>query len=81
MEGCGSCGGCWDGCFVVDEYGGGVIGNRKGFTGGECGECGASEAEGAAVVGVCGGEVMTSIDGFFHETATVFAAPNRVLVF
>lgn len=78
----GSGSGCWGGGgFMVDENGGGVIRNGERFTGGEGGEGGAGETEGTAVVGVSSGEVVTSVDSFFHETATVFAASHCVFVF
>lgn len=73
---------CWGGGgFMVDENGGSVVRNGERFTGGESGEGGTGETEGTAVVGVSSGEVVTSVDSFFHKTATVFAASYRVFVF
>jgi hypothetical protein len=66
---------------MVDEYGGGVIGDRERFTGGECGKSGAGKAERTTIVGVCGGEMVTRVDSFFHETATVFTSSYCVFIF
>lgn len=63
-----------------EEDGGGVVGDGEGFAGGEGGEGGAGDAEGAAVVGVGGGEVVAGEDGFFYETTAFFAAADGVLV-
>lgn len=38
-------GGDGGGCFMVDEYGGGVVGDRERLTGGECRESRAGEAK------------------------------------
>lgn len=65
----------------AEEYGGGVVGDREGLAGGEGDESGAGEAEVAAVVGVCGGEVVAGVHCFFHEAATLLASPDCVFVF
>lgn len=80
MKGGGS-GGWGGGGFMVDENGGSVIRNGERFAGGEGGEGGAGETQGTAVVGVSSGEVVTSVDSFFHKTATVFAPSYCVFVF
>lgn len=50
----------------VDENGWSRRGDdKKWLAGGEVRECDAGDAERAAVVGVCGGEVVASEDGVF----------------
>lgn len=71
----------WWNVVCVDEDGGGVAGDGEGLTGSESAERVAGEAEGAAVVGVRGGEVVARVDSLLHETAPVLAPPHRVLVF
>lgn len=66
---------------VVEEDGGGVVGDGEGFAGGEGGEGGAGEAEGPAVVGVGSSEVVARVDRLLHEAAPLLAPPHRVLVF
>lgn len=66
---------------VVEEDGGGVVGDGEGFAGGEGGEGGAGEAEGPAVVGMGGGQVVTHVHRLLHQAAALFAAAHRVLVF
>lgn len=39
----------------MEEDGGGLVGDREGFSGGEGGKGGAGDSEGTAVVGVSGG--------------------------
>lgn len=65
---------------VVKEDGGGLIGDGEGFAGGEGTEGGAGEAKRAAVVGMCGGQMVARIDGLFHETAALLAPPYSVFV-
>lgn len=65
---------------VVNEDGRGLVGDRKGFAGGEGTEGGAGEAKRAAVVGMCGGQVVTRIDCLFHEAAALLAPPYSVFV-
>lgn len=66
--------------MVVEEDGGGLVGDVEGLEGGEGDEGGAGEAEGATVVGVGGGQVVARVDGVFHEAAPLLAPPHRVLV-
>lgn len=64
----------------VEEDGGGLVRDGEGFEGGEGGEGGAGDAEGAAVVGMSGGQVMASVNGFFHEAAPLLAPPHCVFI-
>lgn len=64
----------------AEEDGRGVVDDTEGLSGGEGGEGGAGQAEGTAVVGLGGGEVVASVHSILHEAATLLAPPNRVLV-
>lgn len=64
----------------MKEDGGGLVGDREGFAGGEGTESGAGEAKRTTVVGMCGGQMMARIDGLFHETAALLAAPYSVFL-
>lgn len=64
----------------VEENGGGVTGDGKGFPGSETAERGAGEAERPAVVGVGSSEVVTCIDSVLHKAAPLLAPPHSVLV-
>lgn len=57
-----------------------MVGNREEFAGGEGDEGGARHAEGAAVVGVGGGEVVARVNCLLHEAAPLLAPPHRILV-
>lgn len=57
-----------------------MLGDGEGFSSGEALERRSGEEEGAEVVGVCGGEMVAGIDCFFHEAATLLAAPDGVFV-
>lgn len=65
---------------VVKKDGGGLVGDREGFAGGEGTESRTGEAKRTTVVGMCGGQMMARIDSLFHETAALLAAPNSVFL-
>lgn len=64
----------------VEEDGGGLVRDGERFEGGEGGEGRAGDVEGAAVVSVSCGQVVASVDGFFHEAAPLLAPPHRVFI-
>lgn len=51
---------------LVEEDGGGLVGDGEGFKGGKGNEGGAGEAERAAVVGVSRCQVVASVNGVLH---------------
>lgn len=63
-----------------EDGGSGGGDEEEGLSLGEVEEGGAGEAERAAVVGVCGGEVVAGEDGVLHEAAPLLAPPHTVLV-
>lgn len=63
-----------------EDGGGGGGDDEEGFPLCEVEEGGTGEAERAAVVRVCSGEVVASEDGVLHEAAPLLAPPHTVLV-
>lgn len=66
---------------MVNEDGRGRGGyDEERFTSGEVRKSIAGDAEGAAVVCVCGGKVVAGEDGVFNESTAFFAAADSVFV-
>lgn len=73
-------GGCGGGGGAAKEDGRGLVGDGEWLSSCKSGEGRPSQAERAAVVGVSSCQVMSGVDGSFHEAAPLLAPADRVLV-
>lgn len=65
---------------VVNKDRGGLVGDGERFASGKGTEGGTGEAKRAAVVSMCGGQMVARTDGMFHETAAVLAPSDSVFL-
>lgn len=73
-------GGVRDGGWIAEEDRRSVVRDGDRFTGSKRNECGACDAEGAAVIGVGRGQVVPGVHCFLHQAAPLLAPPHGVLV-